>query len=312
MTVYFASVWYLAGQEGDRTMAKHIVVSPVLVLLAVVSCTTSDQKPEALQISVHGDRLIEGVYNDGTAAVAFRAEQVSAEGAKVELKVGGRSIVLGANASPDNEPWVQKGYLTTTEAKAVEGLEKALSFIDEQGCDNSTMAEKDLMGLVNLVARIQTNRPRTLVTEETADTLLTDGPAKERTASAVDSGTFVDFEGSCAWLRCANCNNATGACGYGCIDSEARLAWKFSASTRPCGRQLQVVNRSNGRSTYAKVWDQSCCGRWEGTQQVMTNLGAGYGSGACSSSGSCAACPRAYGTCWGYGYGRITSADVYY
>jgi hypothetical protein len=293
-------------------MSKYIIISPVFLMFAVTSCTTADQKPEALQIAVHSDRLMEGVYNDGTVPITFRSEQVGTDGSKVELKVGGRSIVLGANASPDNEPWVQKGYLTAAEAKAVEGLEKALSFIDEQGCDNSTLAEKDLMGLVNLVARIQTDRPRQLVTEETADTLLTGGAPKERTASAVDSGTFVDYEGSCAWLRCVLCNNATGACGYGCIDTEARIAWKFSASTRPCGRMLQVVNRSNGRSTYARVWDQSCCGRWEGTRQLMSNLGAGYGDGACTSSGSCASCPRTYGSCWGYGYGRISSADVYY
>jgi hypothetical protein len=293
-------------------MNKYTMVASALALLAFSSCTTGEQKPEALQISVHSDRVVEGVYNDGTASIAFRSEQIGPEGSKVELKMGGRSIVLAANASPDNEPWVQKGYLTATEAKVVEGLEKALSFIDEQGCDNSTVAEKDLMGLVNLVARIQTDRPEQLVTEETADTLLTGGAPKERTASAVDSGTFVDYEGSCAWLRCVNCNNATGACGYGCLDTEARLAWKFSASTRPCGRMLRVVNRNNGRSTYARVWDQSCCGRWEGTRQVMINLGAGYGDGACNNTGSCSACPRAYGSCWGYGYGRITSADVYY
>jgi hypothetical protein len=34
----------------------------------------------------------------------------------------------------------------------------------------------------------------------------------------------LQYEGSCAFLKCATCGSAAGACGFGCSDSALRIA----------------------------------------------------------------------------------------
>lgn len=97
------------------------------------------------------------------------------------------------------------------------------------------------------------------------------------------------YEGACWWLRCANGNDATGACGYGCSDT--RLAFARDYSWRlSCGQAVRVV--ANGRSVYASVWDQSCCGRFEGTNALLNELAIPHGDGTCTP-------PRNYTFGWG-------------
>jgi len=116
------------------------------------------------------------------------------------------------------------------------------------------------------------------------------------TAAASVSKTLY-YEGACWWLRCANGNSATGACGYGCSDSGTRFArdysWRLS-----CGRAVQVV--AHGRSVYASVWDQSCCGRMEGNDGLMNALGISHGDGTCTA-------PRRFT----YGYGQAPATFYY-
>jgi len=105
------------------------------------------------------------------------------------------------------------------------------------------------------------------------------------------------YEGACWWLKCANGNSATGACGYGCSDAGNRLArdysWRFS-----CGQQVQVSAKSH--SAWAKVWDSSCCGRMEGNDGLLSALTIGHGDGTCKAKGN-----------FTYGWGQ-NSATFYY
>ncbi|WP_394832926.1 hypothetical protein LVJ94_41140 [Pendulispora rubella] len=90
------------------------------------------------------------------------------------------------------------------------------------------------------------------------------------------------YEGSCAWLKCANGNDARGACGMGCSDSASRFA-RDVASRASCGATVKVT-RGN-KSSNAKVWDQSCCGRMEGTKGLLDALGIGHSDGTCRRRG---------------------------
>lgn len=105
------------------------------------------------------------------------------------------------------------------------------------------------------------------------------------------------YEGKCSWLMCANGNNATGACGYGCTDTGNRLA-RDLASRLSCGQSVQVV--ANGRSVYAKVWDHSCCSVFEGNKGLLTALAIGHGDGTCVSKGN-----------FTYGYGQAPATFYY-
>ncbi|WP_394847079.1 RlpA-like double-psi beta-barrel domain-containing protein [Pendulispora brunnea] len=105
------------------------------------------------------------------------------------------------------------------------------------------------------------------------------------------------YEGACWWLKCANGNNATGACGYGCSDSQPRFARDY-ASRASCGTVVKVT--ANGKSVNAKVWDQSCCSRFEGTDGMLDALAIPHGDGTCTSKGH-----------FTYGYGQ-KSATFYF
>jgi hypothetical protein len=105
------------------------------------------------------------------------------------------------------------------------------------------------------------------------------------------------YEGKCSWLKCANGNNATGACGYGCSDTRKGLA-RDSASRLSCGQSVTVA--ANGRSVKASVWDHSCCGRFEGTDSLLTSLAIPHGDGTCRGKGD-----------FTYGYGQATATFTY-
>ncbi|WP_394836750.1 RlpA-like double-psi beta-barrel domain-containing protein [Pendulispora rubella] len=90
------------------------------------------------------------------------------------------------------------------------------------------------------------------------------------------------YEGACWWLKCANGNDAKGACGYGCSDSKARFARDYE-SRASCGKVVKVT--ANGKSVNAKVWDQSCCGRMEGTDKMLDALAIPHGDGTCRGKG---------------------------
>ncbi|HSP79766.1 MAG TPA: hypothetical protein VLQ93_14635 [Myxococcaceae bacterium] len=118
------------------------------------------------------------------------------------------------------------------------------------------------------------------------------------TVSAMASVTkTLYYEGACWWLKCANGNNATGACGYGCSDTRLGLArdysWRLS-----CGQSVKVA--ANGRSANAIVWDSSCCGVFEGTDALLDTLAIPHGDGWCSGAGN-----------FGYGYGQATATFTY-
>ncbi len=116
------------------------------------------------------------------------------------------------------------------------------------------------------------------------------------TAMATVTATLY-YEGSCAWLRCANGNQATGACGYGCLDTRLGLA-RDSASRLSCNQAVTVA--ANGRSARATVWDHSCCSRFEGTDALLTSLAIGHGDGTCRGKGD-----------FTYGYGQATATFTY-
>jgi hypothetical protein len=122
-----------------------------------------------------------------------------------------------------------------------------------------------------------------------------DASAVRTAASAVTKTLY--YEGSCAWLKCANGNDARGACGLGCSDSGNRFArdysWRLS-----CSQRVQVA--ANGKSVYATVWDQSCCSRMEGNDGLLKALGISHGSGTCTSKGH-----------FTYGYGQATATFTY-
>jgi hypothetical protein len=105
------------------------------------------------------------------------------------------------------------------------------------------------------------------------------------------------YEGACAWLRCANGNTATGACGYGCSDTRLGFArdysWRLS-----CGQAVRVA--ANGRTVTATVWDHSCCGRFEGTDALLDSLAIGHGDGTCVAKGN-----------FTYGWGQGTATFTY-
>ncbi|MET0401417.1 MAG: hypothetical protein ABW123_03395 [Cystobacter sp.] len=105
------------------------------------------------------------------------------------------------------------------------------------------------------------------------------------------------YEGACSWLKCANGNTATGACGYGCSDSRLAFA-RDSAQRMTCGQSAKVT--ANGRTVTATVWDQSCCNRFEGTDGLMTALAISHGDGACRGKGN-----------FDYGYGQASATFVY-
>jgi len=105
------------------------------------------------------------------------------------------------------------------------------------------------------------------------------------------------YEGKCSWLKCANGNTATGACGYGCSDTRLGFA-RDSAQRLSCGQSVRVV--ANGKSVYATVWDHSCCSRFEGTDALLKSLAIPHGDGTCVSKGN-----------FTYGYGQA-SATFYY
>lgn len=117
-----------------------------------------------------------------------------------------------------------------------------------------------------------------------------------RTAASTVTKTLY-YEGSCAWLRCANGNDARGACGLGCSDSGNRFARDYSYRLS-CGQKVQVA--ANGKSVYATVWDQSCCSRMEGNDGLLKALGISHGSGTCTSKGH-----------FTYGYGQATATFTY-
>jgi len=118
---------------------------------------------------------------------------------------------------------------------------------------------------------------------------------QEITTSSVSKTLY--YEGACWWLRCANGNTATGACGYGCSDTRLGFArdysWRLS-----CGQSVRVV--ANGRSVYATVWDQSCCGRFEGTDALMSALAIPHGDGTCVAKGN-----------FTYGWGQAPATFYY-
>jgi hypothetical protein len=105
------------------------------------------------------------------------------------------------------------------------------------------------------------------------------------------------YEGACWWLRCANGNTATGACGYGCSDTRLGFArdysWRLS-----CGQAVRVS--ANGRAVTATVWDSSCCGRFEGTDALLDSLAIPHGDGTCVSKGN-----------FTYGWGQATATFTY-
>jgi hypothetical protein len=105
------------------------------------------------------------------------------------------------------------------------------------------------------------------------------------------------YEGACWWLKCANGNTATGACGYGCSDTRLGFARDYSWRMT-CGQAATVS--ANGRSVRATVWDSSCCGRFEGTDALLDSLAIGHGDGTCTSAGN-----------FTYGYGQATATFTY-
>lgn len=105
------------------------------------------------------------------------------------------------------------------------------------------------------------------------------------------------YEGACAWLKCANGNSATGACGYGCSDTRLAFA-RDSAQRMTCGQSVKVT--ANGRTVTATVWDQSCCSRFEGTDGLLKALAIPHGDGTCASKGN-----------FTYGYGQASATFVY-
>jgi hypothetical protein len=105
------------------------------------------------------------------------------------------------------------------------------------------------------------------------------------------------YEGACWWLKCANGNTATGACGYGCSDTRLGFARDYSWRMT-CGQAATVS--ANGRSVRATVWDSSCCGRFEGTDALLDSLAIGHGDGTCASAGN-----------FTYGYGQATATFTY-
>nr|AXM42958.1 hypothetical protein [Myxococcus fulvus] len=105
------------------------------------------------------------------------------------------------------------------------------------------------------------------------------------------------YEGSCAWLKCANGNDATGACGYGCSDTRLGFA-RDSASRLSCGQSVTVA--ANSKSVKATVWDHSCCSRFEGTKSLLTSLSISHGDGTCRGKGD-----------YTYGYGQATATFTY-
>lgn len=118
----------------------------------------------------------------------------------------------------------------------------------------------------------------------------------EVTAMASVTKTLY-YEGACWWLRCANGNTATGACGYGCSDTRLGFArdysWRLS-----CGQAVRVS--ANGRAVTATVWDHSCCGRFEGTDALLDSLAIPHGDGTCVSKGN-----------FTYGWGQATATFTY-
>ncbi len=136
----------------------------------------------------------------------------------------------------------------------------------------------------------------TAVSDESLANPGEDDAAAVRTAASSVKTTLY-YEGSCAWLKCANGNDARGACGLGCSDSGNRFArdysWRLS-----CSQKVQVA--ANGKSVYATVWDQSCCGRMEGNNGLLTALGISHGNGTCTSKGH-----------FTYGYGQATATFTY-
>ena len=105
------------------------------------------------------------------------------------------------------------------------------------------------------------------------------------------------YEGACWWLKCANGNSATGACGYGCSDTKLAFA-RDSAQRMTCGQSVKVT--ANGRTVTATVWDQSCCSRFEGTDGLLKALAISHGDGTCASKGN-----------FTYGYGQASATFVY-
>jgi len=105
------------------------------------------------------------------------------------------------------------------------------------------------------------------------------------------------YEGACWWLKCANGNTATGACGYGCSDTRLGFARDYSWRMT-CGQAATVS--ANGRAVRATVWDHSCCGRFEGTDALLDSLAIPHGDGWCSGKGN-----------FGYGYGQATATFTY-
>lgn len=116
-------------------------------------------------------------------------------------------------------------------------------------------------------------------------------------ASALSVSTTLYYEGACSWLKCANGNSATGACGFGCNDTIKRFArdqsWRMS-----CGQSVQVT--AKGLSTFAAVWDQSCCSRMEGNDALLTALTISHGDGKCTSKGN-----------FTYGFGQNAATFFY-
>lgn len=128
-------------------------------------------------------------------------------------------------------------------------------------------------------------------------------PETGEMSSEEDSGAYLEtstasvvmeYEASCAWLKaCANPSGAT-ACGNLCDDSTPFVATPFDPRTTPsrtnpsCKKTAKICLKSDPRKCVnARMWDKSCCGRWEANVAVMKALGVSHGDGArCTGRGS--------------------------
>jgi hypothetical protein len=97
-----------------------------------------------------------------------------------------------------------------------------------------------------------------------------------RTAEAVaasgDSPVLLQYEGSCAWLKCMNNNNAAGAFNLGCDDSVARIVIPERGTGGLAGKALVNVCSNGVKATNVQVWDVSCCKHWEGNPALFAAL----------------------------------------
>src|SRR5690349_2083965 len=117
-------------------------------------------------------------------------------------------------------------------------------------------------------------------------------PVDEST-EAYEKTDTIYYEGSCSFLKCALCNDATGACGLGCTDSEPRIVVPDLPTKMAlgCGTKLRVCHLNN--CAVATVWDLSDPKHklWEGNTALMNALKLPIHDGTCNAQQTC---PRAF------------------